>query len=176
MCVCNMFTSMGRTTHVRELVDGYPSVHVPSVAWRHAQCVAQAPHAYTCRTDRDLCHWLRSVHRRVYRPFHACGSSKRAPLLRLDTISRSIRSTYRERDRRSFTPVDCHHLLDRQHVLFPTYSLSIKATRLDISSIIITDCRNFIWINISELCVSTTNLKKIKNSRLFTKKLSRAHK
>lgn len=51
-------------------------------------------------------------------PFHACGSNERAPLLRLDTISRSIVSTYRERDRRSFTPVDRRHLLDRQHVLF----------------------------------------------------------
>lgn len=80
---------------------------------RHAQCVAQAPHAYTCRTDRDLCHWLRSVHRRVYRRSVPRVRIKRVPLVWLD-ISRSfdvLRSAI-------FHAVDRRHLLDRQHVLF----------------------------------------------------------
>jgi len=51
---------------------------------RHAQCVARAPHAYTCRTDWDLCHWLRSVHRRVYR-------RSTVPRVRIERTARSTR-------------------------------------------------------------------------------------
>lgn len=88
---------------------------------RHAQCVARAPHAYTCRTDRDLCHWLRSVHRRVYR-------RSTVPRVRIERTrtTRSARhhlsihhATYRERDRWSFTPVN-RRLLD-QHGLLVVY-------------------------------------------------------
>lgn len=83
---------------------------------RHAQCVARAPYAYTCRI----------VHGSRFMPLAA----KRAPS-RLSAVDRSTRadrtnahrsipdlpiyhSTYRERDRRSFTPVDRRHLLDQQ--------------------------------------------------------------
>lgn len=102
-----------------------------------------APHAYTCRTTRDLCHWLRSVHRRaVYRSFHVYGS-RRSPSeerLRLSPIYPSDDEdddVDREPDRRSFTPAD-RRLLDfaaRARVPFP--SLSAGNNRAVISRIVL---------------------------------------
>lgn len=95
---------------------------------RHAQCVARTPHAYTWRTDRDLCHWLRSVHRRVYR---------RPTVLHVQIRENARRSTPsldrsfddRESDRRSFTPADRYCLFDRQRHLF---AIQWKITRKSI--------------------------------------------
>lgn len=91
---------------------------------RHAQ-PARPPRAYTCRTDCDLCHWLRSVHRCVYRQLARFTRADRANARR---AARSTRSTRRPRlsiyrsmtairpDRRSLTPADYRRPRNIQHI------------------------------------------------------------
>jgi len=99
----------------------------------HAQCVAQAPHAYTCRTDRDLCHWLRSVHRRVYRRSVPRVRIKRVSLVWLD-ISRSIVRRTKIGDLSRPLIIVTFSIVNTFSSLF---SLSTKATKFNISKNIV---------------------------------------
>lgn len=145
--VCNRFISARTSaTHARELVDVYPTVHVPGVAWRHAQCVAPAPHAYTCRADRDLCHWLRSV---------ASSRLSAVPRVRIE----------RTRTARHHLPIyrrtangigDLSRLLIAAtfpraptRILFFVYESYSSSRKI----FVLEDCRNFIAIDISVLRV-----------------------
>jgi len=111
---------------------------------RHAQCVARAPHAYTCRTNRDLCHWLRSMHRRVYRRSAVPRvriERTRTARVRLDTIFRSIVQRTLNGEIGDFS-----RSLIATTFSNNTFSLLSTETKFDISKIM--DYRNFIQINI----------------------------
>lgn len=101
-----------------------------------------APHAYTCRTNRDLCHWLRSAHRRaVYRPLHVYESRLR----RRDTAVVYPRiypgDDDHEPDRRSFTPADRRLLL---HLAASVRSP--RCQRVTIAPLSLAHCSRFVYL------------------------------
>lgn len=129
---CITFTSaraqLQRTTRARELVDAYPTVHVPGVACDTPSAwLEHRTHIRAARTE------IYAIGCEVYivafidgRPFHACGSNERAPLVRPDTISRSIM-------RRTANEIgDLSRPLIAAFSTNTVFLLSMKATKHDI--------------------------------------------
>lgn len=125
--ICTAFTSVReqpqRATRARELVDAYPTVHVPGVAcdtpsaWlghrTHIRAARTEIYAIGCEAYIVAFYRRSTVPRvRIERARTARSARHHLPI---------YRSTYRERDRRSFTPVDRRHLLYRRHVLLTVY-------------------------------------------------------